>query len=181
MGGCPSERLQVLTTADRPRPDGAYVLLWAQQDVRAQCNHALEVATIWAAGLRLPLVACYGLYEKYPGASERCFAFLLEGLAELRQDLIARGVPLIVARTSPPDIVTVLARAGAALVVCDMAYSRVPRRWRAQLSAGCMEDRPLLQVESNVIVPVRAASGGLEPAAATLRPKLARLLPRFAV
>lgn len=39
----------------------------------------------------------------------------------------------------------------------------------------------VLQVETSVVVPVQVASTQLEPAAATLRPKLHRQLPRFLV
>nr|QDO16267.1 CPD photolyase [Lingulodinium polyedra] len=173
---CPPERLEVLSAVDSPRPGGEYVLLWVQQDVRVECNHALGVAACLANGLQVPLVAAYGLFERYPGATERAFAFLLDGLAELQCGLAARGVPLVVGRAPPPDVVSSLA-CRACAVVCDMAYTRVTRGWRVQLakSLAC----PLLQVETNVVVPVRTASPALEPAGATLRPKLKQLLPRF--
>lgn len=177
--GCPAERISLLGTAEVPRP-GHCVLLWVQQDVRAACNHALEVAATLANGLGVPLVAAYGLSERYPGATERSFAFLLDGLAELRRDLEARSVPLVVGRAPPPDVVLALAPR-ARVVVCDAGYTRVVHGWRKLLGDKLSESLacPLLQVETNVVVPIRAASLFLEPAGATLRPKIMRQLPRF--
>ena len=48
-----------------------YVLLWVQQDVREECNHALEYAISLSNDLRLPLLAAYGLHATFPEASER--------------------------------------------------------------------------------------------------------------
>lgn len=173
---CPRERIQFLSDVRAPSLGGEYVLLWVQQDVRAECNHALEIAIALANMLRLPLVAAYGLYEKFPGATERSFAFLLEGLCENERHLHVRGIPLLVGRAPPPDVVRTLA-AGASAVVCDRGYTRVVRNWRSQLAS--ILPCPLIQVETSVVVPVCTASRILEPAAATLRPKLMSLVRRF--
>mmetsp|Transcript_46364 Transcript_46364/g.91950 ORF Transcript_46364/g.91950 Transcript_46364/m.91950 type:complete len:574 (+) Transcript_46364:53-1774(+) len=173
---CPKERIELLTACDELVAGGRYVLLWFQQDVRSDCNHSVEVAISLANFLAVPLVAAYGLFEGYPGASERCFAFLLDGLCELQQNLASRGVPLLVGRDQPPKVVMALAHASCA-VVCDMGYTRVVRGWRAQLAVALQ--CPLLQVEANVVVPIRTASRVLEHAAAPLRPKIKHALSRF--
>lgn len=68
--------------------------------------------------LRLPLVAVYGLYEGFPEANERCFSFLIDGLVDLRDGLMARGVPLALLRCPPPEAALRLGKE-AALIVCD--------------------------------------------------------------
>jgi len=155
----------------------SYVLLWVQQDVRAVCNHALEFAILEANKLDLPLLACYGLYERFPDATERAFKFLLEGLRDASQGFASRGVRLVCKRSPPPDVVVELARHAACLVV-DRGYAKICRLWRGVLVER-LPDLRIVQVETNVVVPVGLASNTRESSAATLRPKIRRHLPRF--
>lgn len=74
--GIDHSRIKILN--DKPIARGQFVLLWIQNDVRESFNHALEYAVIEANTLRLPLVAVYGLWEHFPEANERMFAFLVE-------------------------------------------------------------------------------------------------------
>ena len=172
---CEPER--VATLCDAPaRADGAYVLLWVQQDARTECNQALEYACATGDALGVPVVAVYGLCRAFPGATERSLAFLVEGLVELRARLrLERGVRLVCFEAAPPDAVAALAGA-AAVVVCDRGYTRPCRAWRAAVAALGAR---VVQVEANVVVPVELASSALEPSAGTLRPKLRRHLARF--
>ncbi|CAE8598497.1 unnamed protein product, partial [Polarella glacialis] len=68
----------------------------------------------------------------------------------------------------------------AASIVVDRGYAKLCRTWRAELVQRLPAMR-VVQVETNVVVPVELASRSREPAAATLRPKIQRLLPRFLV
>ncbi|HQO35705.1 MAG TPA: deoxyribodipyrimidine photo-lyase, partial [bacterium] len=92
------ERIQLLN--DKPQRDGEYVLYWMQASQRAEYNHALEYAIQEANRLRLPLVAVFGITEKFPEANERHYAFMLEGLRETRQALQERGIQMVVVRQS---------------------------------------------------------------------------------
>ena len=67
---CDPERVQKLNECS-PRQGGEFVLLWVQQDVRSQCNHALEFAINRANELDVPLVAVYGLTARFPDANAR--------------------------------------------------------------------------------------------------------------
>ena len=161
------ERIQRLNFHD-PR-DGDYVLYWMQASQRAECNHALEYAVEQANERRLPLIALFGITDDYPEANLRHYAFMLEGLAETQAALRERGVQLVVRHQSPEQAAVEMAE-DAALVVTDRGYVRVQRRWRQHVaeSVAC----PLVQVESDVVVPIKAVSRKEEYAAATLRPKL---------
>jgi deoxyribodipyrimidine photo-lyase len=55
-------------------------------------------------------------------------------------------------------------------VVVDRGYLRVPRAWRERLAreANC----EVIQIESDVVVPVESASEKEEFAARTIRPKI---------
>jgi deoxyribodipyrimidine photo-lyase len=164
-------RIRVLND-DAPRT-GRYVLYWMQQSQRAFWNHALEYAIERADELKLPVVACFGLTGRFPGANERHYAFMLEGLSETRAALARKGIGLVVLPGEPDACAVDLGKV-ASLVVTDRGYLRVQRVWRARAAAalGC----PLIQVESDVVVPVETASPKEEYAAATLRPKIKRQL-----
>ncbi|MDQ2755098.1 MAG: deoxyribodipyrimidine photo-lyase [Actinomycetota bacterium] len=175
--GIQTERVQVLRAGD-PAPAGRYVLYWMQQSVRAELNHALEYAVHRANELELPLLVCFGLMDDYPEANARHYAFLLEGLADVTKALSKRGIPFVVQRGAPADIAVDLA-GDAALVVCDRGYLRHQRQWREQLVRAV--EVPVVQVESDVVVPVELVSDKREHAARTIRPKITRHLGRFLV
>jgi len=169
-----AERVQALN--ERGVTPGDYVLYWMQASQRAQCNHALEFAIEQANELHRPLVVCFGLTDDYPNANLRHYHFMLEGLAELAGELADRGVPLVVRHGSPPEAALALSEA-ARLVVTDCGYMPWQKKWRASLARRLT--CPLIQVETDVVVPVEVVSGKQEYAAATLRPKLHRQLEQY--
>jgi deoxyribodipyrimidine photo-lyase len=65
------------------------------------------------------------------------------------------------------------------MIVCDCGYLRHQRAWRerAARESACA----VVQVESDVVVPVEAASGKAEIGARTLRPRVGRQLGDFLV
>ena len=158
-------------TAGRP-----LVVYWMQAAQRARTNHALEYAVAAANGLGKPLVVLFALTESYPEANERHYAFMLEGLKETRDRLRERGIPMVVRKGEPDREIAAFGR-DAALVVVDDGYVRVERRWRESAAAALR--CPLVEVATNVVVPVGTASPKEEYAAATLRPKIHRLLDAF--
>ena len=167
---------RVLSLIGAPIPDARYVLYWMQASQRTHYNHALEYAISRANQLKLPPVVCFGLMDDYPEANQRHYAFMLQGLADVHAALSDRGIRFVVRRGSPPQVAIELARE-AALVVCDRGYLRHQKRWRDQLAdhARCGVE----QVESDVVVPVEAASDEAEFAARTLRPKIQRLVDQY--
>ncbi len=171
------ERIQPLN--DRAiLPHRDYVLYWMQQAQRAEWNHALEFAVRQANDLRLPLLAVFGLTQRFPDANQRHYAFLLEGLAETQRTLRDRGVRLLVCRQPPMEAVADLG-SEAALIVTDRGYLRIQRQWRQRVAerATCR----VIQVESDVVVPIETASPKEEYAARTLRPKIHDHWERFMV
>jgi len=170
------ERVKALNR--RPPAGGGYVLYWMQASQRATQNHALEYAIDLANERSLPVVTIFYLMDDYPEATQRHYAFMLEGLGKTASVLRDRGIGTAVLRGSPVDIVPRLA-GQASLVVTDRGYLRHQRRWREEVAERV--DCPMLEVESDAVVPVEAASTKAEYAAATLRPKLGRLLLRYLV
>ena len=171
-----NERIKALNKKEIKK--GRYVLYWMQASQRAEYNHALEHAVLKANELHQPLVVFFGITDRFPEANERHYAFMLEGLRDVKEALRSRGIQMVIQHTSPERGVIQLAKK-ASLVVVDRGYLKIQRQWRNEAASrmAC----PLIQVESDVIVPVEEASPKEEYAAATLRSKIHKKLGRFVI
>ena len=176
LEGLQEERVQALNKKDVR--DGDYVFYWMQGSQRSEYNHALEYAIARANDLNKPLLVGFGLMDDYPDANVRHYRFMLEGLKDVEGALEKRGIPFVL-RKGQPDEVALELGARASLIVCDRGYLRPQRTWRERVAAEvtCC----VMQVESDVVVPVELASDKKEYAARTLRPKLKKHLQRFLV
>jgi len=163
------ERIKVLSRKEMG--GGTYVLYWMQASHRVECNHALELAILKANELRQPLIVFFGITDQFPEANERHYTFMLEGLKEVKDSLEKRGIQMVILQKSPEVGVVQLARR-ASLVVVDRGYLRIQRAWRevASKKIAC----PMIQVETDVVVPVEETSPKEEYAAATIRSKITR-------
>ena len=160
------------------RLDADYVLYWMQQSQRAEVNHALEYAVLQANHLGIGVVVAFGLTDDYPEANLRHYTFMLEGLTETQALLEKRGIHMLVRRGSPPDIALGLGQ-HAAMIVCDRGYLKHQILWRDRVArkAACS----VIQVESDVIVPLETVSSKPEYAARTLRPKIQKHLNDYLI
>jgi deoxyribodipyrimidine photo-lyase len=155
---------------------GQFVLYWMQQSQRAEFNHALEYGVKQANDHGLPLLVIFVLTENYPEANIRHYTFMFEGLAETQKTLKKRGIRMIVREGHPPDAV-LMQSLSAAMVICDRGYLRHQKKWRKELAAKapCL----VMEVESDVVVPVGEVSRKAEYAAYTIRPRIKKKLDKF--
>ncbi len=156
--------------------DNDYVLYWMQSSARTEFNHALEYAIRTANRLNRSLIAFFGVSSSYPEANHRHFHFMVQGLQEVKTNLEEKRIPLIVKKITPPNGVLELSR-NAALVITDRGYTDPLVAWRRELSRKLK--CPLIQVESDIVVPVESASSKEEYAARTIRPKLKKQLETY--
>ena len=155
---------------------GKYVLYWMQSSQRGEDNHALEFAVERANELNLPLLVGFGMMDDYPDANLRHYTFMLQGLQDAQKTLARRGIKMVVQHGNPADIAIKLSK-DAALVVVDRGYLKPAKSWREK-AAKEMKCK-LIQVETDVVVPVDTVSNHAEFAARTIRPKITRLLEKF--
>jgi len=174
MCGIDQERISPLN--NKGMSPGGYVLYWMQQSQRAKNNHALEYAICLANEKSMPVVVLFCLMDDYPEANLRHYTFMLEGLRETRTALHERGIAMIVRHGFPPDVAAELAQ-HSSCVVCDKGYMRHQRLWRERVAqkANCQ----VMQVESDVVVPVQVVSTKAEFSARTIRPRIHRNLQGF--
>jgi deoxyribodipyrimidine photo-lyase len=170
---------RVRTLAQENRPSGrGPVLYWMQRDQRARDNWALLHAQAIALAAGRPLGVVFCLVPDFLTAARRQFAFMLAGLQETTADLAALGIPLVLLEGDPArEIAAFAARHDAARLVLDANPLRLPTGW--QVEAVRRAAMPVDQVDAHNVVPVWVASQKQEYTAATLRPKLNRLLPRY--
>jgi deoxyribodipyrimidine photo-lyase len=83
---------------------------------------------------------------------------------------------MVVRRGSPPEVALALGREASA-IVCDRGYLQHQRQWRQALARQA--DCRVVQVESDLVVPVETASGKAQIGARTLRPRIHRQLAEY--
>ncbi len=171
-----SDSRVVIRRAGAPSPDGRCVVYWMQRAQRGLDNPALDVAVHAANELKLPIAVLFGLHPKYPNANVRHYTFLVEGLAETKQRVEARGAAFVFRPFPNHDLIRFCDEVSAALVVGDENPMREPEGWRQ--SAAQKLNVPFWTVDADVIVPTKFFPKE-EYGARTLRPKLRKLLPGF--
>lgn len=101
---------------------------------------------------------------------------MLEGLKETKQVLASRGIQMVVRYGHPAELALDLGRK-ASMIVCDRGYLSHQRCWRKEIAekSNCR----VVQVESDVVVPIEEVSDKVEYAAYTIRPKINRQLNEY--
>lgn len=159
---------------DRPLAAGSCVLLWVSRAQRAWNNRAANLAIALADELGMPVVACFCLADGYPRATLRAYTFMAEGLAELPDAFLKRGIGWICVTGDPVERIPEQARRlGAAAVVTDLDPIRTGRSWRRGVAGEL--GIPLLVVDTDTVVPTSHFPKE-EWAPRTIRPKIQRLL-----
>ncbi|MDD4126127.1 MAG: deoxyribodipyrimidine photo-lyase [Methanomicrobium sp.] len=155
---------------------GEYVLYWMQSSVRTKYNFALDYAKQKAKKLNIPLVVYFGIDTNYPESNQRHLFFMMQGLKETITELNNENIAVFL-NLSSPEKGAADAGKKASLIVTDMGYLKFHREWRNYVSSNVK--CPLIQVESNIIVPVLETSDKEEWSAATIRKKINLKLPLY--
>ena len=170
------EDLRVKRLNDQNIRDGDFVLYWMQSSQRIEYNHALEYSISKSNKLNRSLLVFFGITDSYSEANERHYYFMLEGLKEVKSTLKQHGIKMLIQHISP-ELGAVNLSKSASLVIVDRGYTKTERNWRRIVAKNIT--CPLVQVESNAIVPVEVASMKEEYSAATFRPKIKRNIAKY--
>ncbi len=154
----------------------SFVVYWMQASQRVEYNHALEYAISRANDLGKPLIVYFGITDNYPEANLRHYQFMIEGLAEVEKSLKDKNIQMFIQNISPEKGAIEISKE-ADLMVVDRGYLKLEKYWRSIVAENI--DIPLVQVETNVIVPIEEVSLKEEYAASTIRNKIMSLLPFY--
>ncbi len=163
---------------EKDEQSGNYIIYWMQASQRVRYNQALETAIRIANKRSLPVLVYFELTDHFPDANLRHYYFMLEGLQEVSRELNKIGIQMVIHYRENGKETDLVELAGkAVMVVTDCGYLRFQTQWREKYAEKlpCL----LIQVESDVIVPVESASTKEEFTAGTFRPRINRLLVNY--
>lgn len=169
-----SERIQHLNS--KPVLDRENVIYWMQSSQRLLYNHAFEYAIQKSTELNKNLIVFFGIAQNYPEANRRHFFFMLEGIQEIKAKLENMGIRMIILKQSPEEGILSIQNK-AALIVTDRGYLSHERQWRQYVAQK--SDCKVVQIETNVIIPIETTSDKEEYSAATIRKKIYKKLDGF--
>lgn len=158
-----------------------YIIYWMQQSQRIHFNHALNEAIKYANKKELPIMIFFGLIPNYPEANERHYAFMLEGLKEVKEIALKFGISFILKLGNPTETIKPLLKDADALFL-DMGYLKYQKELRENVLAYILKEEHDIHVEmidTDLIVPVLVASQKVEYGAYTIRPKIRKLIENF--
>lgn len=170
------DRISYLNEKDEQ--EGRYIIYWMQASQRVKFNQALETAIRIANKRSLPVLVYFEITTSFPDANLRHYYFMLEGLQEVKQKLNNMGIQMIIGNqdNSRYSNLTSLAKE-AVMVITDCGYLRFQTEWRGKYA----QDLPclMIQVESDVVIPVESISSQEEFNAGSFRAKVHRLLADY--
>jgi deoxyribodipyrimidine photo-lyase len=168
-------RIQVLL--DKPYSGGP-VVYWMSRDQRVRDNWALLYAENLARKAKAALAVVFTLAPDFHHATLRQCEFMLQGLEQVEHALGRLNIPFFLLLGSPADeILSFTQRHDIGAIVTDFSPLETDRRWKKQAATGL--SIPFHEVDAHNIVPCWIASDKREYAAATIRPRIQRLLPTF--
>ncbi|MCC9643712.1 NAD(P)-binding protein [Rhodopirellula sp. JC740] len=148
------ERRRWLVAPDETNhPPGEMVLYWMHNALRGHENPALDVAISIAHHAGLPLLVYHGLSEKYPYASDRHHAFILQGARDVQRELAERGISYafhLERQGNRGPHLRDLCRRAAVLVSEEMPVAPITC-WTERLRS--LVTTPIVLVDTNCVVP----------------------------
>lgn len=141
-------------------------------------NWALLYAGEFARIRKVPLAVVFTLSPRFLDATLRQYDFMLRGLMEVEQGLARYKIPFFLLSGSPVhEISSFVKKNGVGTLVTDFSPLRNHLEWKTGVAKHLQI--PFHEVDAHNIVPCRVVSDKREYAAATIRPKIHRLLDTF--
>lgn len=154
------------------------VALWMSRDQRMRDNWALLFAQGLAIEQHAPLCVIFCLVPNFLGATTRQYRFMLQGLREVKENLMKKKIPFFLLSGLPEEKIPHFVRDHRiSALVKDFDPLRLKRQWTDEVRNRV--EIPLYEVDAHNIVPCWFASPKQEYSAYTFRPKIQRLLPEF--
>ncbi|MBM4289778.1 MAG: hypothetical protein FJ121_06490 [Deltaproteobacteria bacterium] len=148
-------RVRALRAGDLKKGPVGY---WMSRDQRTRDNWALLFAQEEEAlKQKEPLAVVFCLVPQFLGATFRQYAFMIQGLAEVEQNLAEKNIPFYLLCGSPEvELVEFVRKYGAGCLVTDFDPLRLKRVWKEAVAKKL--DIPFFEVDAHNIVPCWVAS-----------------------
>jgi len=155
-----------------------FITYWMQASQRVNYNHALYKAIKISNELDKPLIVYFVITDHFPEANARHYHFMLEGITETKKALEKMNIPLIIDKGNIEEEVIKISQASCCLIT-DRGYLKIQKKWRNDIAntISCQ----MIQVESDVVIPVEIASNKEEYAAYTLRKKISPQIENYLI
>lgn len=136
--------------------EGRYILYWMKHAVRAHENPALDVSLKISEKLSLPLLVYHEISEEEPYASERRFAFEIEGARDVQRELKQRSIDYLfwIQRRNSSRLLDHLAAEAVIVIAEDMP---VPSERAAKQRLYDNSSVPIWLVDTSCTVPMQVA------------------------
>lgn len=154
------------------------VIYWMSRDQRLQNNWALIFAQTLALEQNKDLIITFCLTDNFLGAYFRHYSFLLEGLEKLQKDASNYNIPFKLLIGNPViEIPKFVEETNSSALVTDFDPLKTKRYWKNVIKTKI--SIPYFEIDAHNIVPITTASNKLEFSAATIRPKINRMIDYF--
>lgn len=158
--------------------NGKYVIYYMQQSQRIHYNHALKYAIDTANQKGLPVMIIFAL-QAYPEANIRSYTFMLEGLKDVYRWAGKLNLNMIIKVGKPREVIEPYL-SNAYTLVMDKGYLKPQEAMRRELLLKAKDySLDIIEIDTDLIVPVEVASNKVEYGAYTIRPKLNKLYDDF--
>lgn len=154
------------------------IIYWMQSAQRIQYNHALSYAIKLANKNGSELQVIFNIIPSYKDANRRHYMFMLEGIKELKHTFLELNIPFKTTFGLPDETISKHLNDGDVLIL-DKAYLKQPRQWRNALYKRIKSRNTIIEIDTELIVPVEHVSSKMEYGAYTIRPKLHKLFDAF--
>ncbi len=159
-------------------PGEGAVVYWMSRDQRVLDNWALIHAHAISRAEKRPLGVVFALSPRFLDATLRQYDFMLRGLEHVENALAGLRIPFFLVAGAPEkEIPSFVAEHHVGVLVTDFSPLRIHRRWKEAVAKRL--SIPFYEVDAHNIVPCWIASDKREFSAATIRPKIQRLLSTF--
>lgn len=172
--GVEPSRIRILNGADIPSA-ASFVIYWMRFCHRAEMNPSLNLAIDIANILEVSVVVLFNYNKKIFSANAGQNEFMMDGILEVKSVLADKKIQMLVSFADSLSFFNNLLT-DAALIVTDAGYMKNER-----LDNKCLlfNNCAVIEVESSIVVPLTVLSGKEEYSAATLRPRIQKVLPFF--
>lgn len=154
------------------------VVYWMSRDQRVHDNWAITYAQEYSQNSQQPLIIVFCLQQQFLQASQRNFAFMIEGLQLIATTLDKLHIPFYLLHGNPEQEIPIwLKQMNAGLLIIDMSPLKIGRQWRDTIAKQV--HIPVIEIDAHNIIPVWITSQKKEYGAYTIRPKIHTLISEY--